>query len=224
MDDFDGQCCRTFPYNHSRIQRWAEERKKKKKKESDDIRELPPSPASPASSRHLENVQNIKIPTSCFDKSVSGGPVPGDSITTTAGIITAITAALTSPAELTESVAGTIPVGIVSARQRTETEKGGSSQASSVCATPTSSACSSGLRTSVPDLSPMPLPPSGPLVSSSHGIGPSTWSSGPPPPWPPSPAAPPPPRPPMAPPGVCRQCPRPGWVPYPWATSWPRTR
>ena len=75
MDDFDGQCCRTFPYNHSRIQRWAEERKKK---ESDDIKELP-------AGRHLETVQNTKIPTSCFDKSVSG-PGPGDSITTTAGI------------------------------------------------------------------------------------------------------------------------------------------
>ena len=76
MDDFDGQCCRTFPYNHSRIQRWAEQRRKK---ESDDIKELP-------TGRHLENVQNSKIPTSCFDKSVSG-PGPAESITTTAGII-----------------------------------------------------------------------------------------------------------------------------------------
>ena len=76
MDDFDGQCCRTFPYNHSRIQRWAEQRRKK---ESDDIKELP-------TGRHLENVQNSKIPTSCFDKS-GGGPGPGESITTTAGII-----------------------------------------------------------------------------------------------------------------------------------------
>ena len=80
MDDFDGQCCRTFPYNHSRIQRWAEERRKKK--EGDDIKEV-------ATGRHsLENVQNIKIPTSCFDKSVVGpGPGPSESITTTAGII-----------------------------------------------------------------------------------------------------------------------------------------
>ena len=79
MDDFDGQCCRTFPYNHSRIQRWAEQRRTK---ESEDIKELPTGPTG----RHLENVQNSKIPTSCFDKSVSG-PGPGESITTTAGII-----------------------------------------------------------------------------------------------------------------------------------------
>ena len=70
LDDFDGQCCRTFPYNHSRIQRFAEQRRTK---ESDDIKELP-------TGRHLENVQNTKIPTSCFDKSAAG-----DSIATTGG-------------------------------------------------------------------------------------------------------------------------------------------
>ena len=64
LDDFDGQCCRTFPYNHSRLQSWAEGRKKK---ESDDMKDL-------------ENVQNTKIPTSCFDKSPGG-----DSIATTGG-------------------------------------------------------------------------------------------------------------------------------------------
>ncbi len=30
MDDFDGQCCRTYPYNHSRIQRWQREKRKRK--------------------------------------------------------------------------------------------------------------------------------------------------------------------------------------------------
>ena len=59
VDDFDGQCCRTYPYNHSKILRWAEERKKKEK---DDMKEVP-------STKHLDN---LKIPTSCFDK-------PGDS-------------------------------------------------------------------------------------------------------------------------------------------------
>lgn len=30
VDDFDGQCCRTYPYNHSRIQRWQREKRKRK--------------------------------------------------------------------------------------------------------------------------------------------------------------------------------------------------
>ncbi len=30
VDDFDGQCCRTYPYNHSRIQRWQRENRKAK--------------------------------------------------------------------------------------------------------------------------------------------------------------------------------------------------
>ena len=29
MDDFDGQCCRTYPFNHSRIQRWQREKRKR---------------------------------------------------------------------------------------------------------------------------------------------------------------------------------------------------
>merc|ERR1712106_443998 len=28
VDDFDGHCCRTYPFNHSKIQRWQEERKR----------------------------------------------------------------------------------------------------------------------------------------------------------------------------------------------------
>ena len=71
---------------------------------------------------------------------------------------------------------GTIPVGIVSASRRMPEQEKPSSA---------------------------PLPPSGPLVSSHAGppvcgpcIGPSTWTSGPPPPWPmpgqPPPGGPPP--------------------------------
>jgi len=31
VDDFDGQCCRTYPYNHSRIQRWHKERRERRR-------------------------------------------------------------------------------------------------------------------------------------------------------------------------------------------------
>ena len=45
VDDFDGQCCRTYPFNHSKIQRWQEERKRKEKekqkKEEEDVKPLP---------------------------------------------------------------------------------------------------------------------------------------------------------------------------------------
>ena len=45
VDDFDGQCCRTYPFNHSKIQRWQEERKRKekerKKKEDEEVKPLP---------------------------------------------------------------------------------------------------------------------------------------------------------------------------------------
>ena len=63
-------------------------------------------------------------------------------------------------------VAGSsIPVGIVSARQRLEADKSPRAELGPAPA--------------------LPLPPSGPLVTpSSLGMGPSTWSSGPPPPWP----------------------------------------
>ena len=89
-------------------------------------------------------------------------------------------------------IAGSIPVGIVSARQRTENQE---KQASS------GSACST-----------MPLPPSGPLVSTHggppvSGMGPSTWSSGPPPPW--AMAGQPPPG---APPGPSPYGPAPPWA------------
>ena len=63
-------------------------------------------------------------------------------------------------------VAGSsIPVSIVSARQRLKADKSARAELGPAPA--------------------LPLPPSGPLVTpSSLGMGPSTWSSGPPPPWP----------------------------------------
>ena len=61
VDDFDGQCCRTFPYNHSKIQRWREERRKrgeerrvKEAKREQDHREI---------TKHLEAVPSSSIET-----------------------------------------------------------------------------------------------------------------------------------------------------------------
>ena len=44
VDDFDGQCCRTYPYNHSKIQRWREGRKEKK----ENLQELGDSTLDPS--------------------------------------------------------------------------------------------------------------------------------------------------------------------------------
>jgi len=155
VDDFDGQCCRTYPYNHSKIQRWREERNKKEKEKRKKEEEQKKDQEYKESAKHLSNVQNLKIPTSNSEKS------PNSSKQT----------------ETVTTSAGSIPVGIVSARQRLDQEKVGHR--------PTPGDPLSR------DHGSMPLPPSGPLVSgislpasSGHGIGPSTWSSGPPPPWP----------------------------------------
>ena len=87
VDAFDGQCCRTYPYNHSKIQRWRDgkyvkDKEKQKLKEADekkvhDRREIP---------KHLTNVQNLKIPTSSCEKSVNSTK-QNDTITTSAGIV-----------------------------------------------------------------------------------------------------------------------------------------
>lgn len=155
VDDFDGQCCRTYPYNHSKIQRWREEKNKKDKEKRKKEEEHKKEQEQKESAKHLANVQSVKIPTSNPEKSLNS----------------------TKQNETLTTSAGSIPVGIVSARQRLDQEKVA--------------------HRSVPgelinrDLGSMPLPPSGPLVSgiglpasSAHGMGPSTWSSGPPPPWP----------------------------------------
>ena len=31
VDDFDGQCCRTYPYNHSKIQKWQKEKNERRR-------------------------------------------------------------------------------------------------------------------------------------------------------------------------------------------------
>jgi hypothetical protein len=70
VDDFDGQCCRTYPYNHSKIQRWREGRKEKKEKEKH---------------KHLANVQIIKTPTATVEKVVNTSKQNEAAVTTVAG-------------------------------------------------------------------------------------------------------------------------------------------
>ena len=72
VDDFDGQCCRTYPYNHSKIQRWKEAREKKEKDKKE------------TKNMHLSNVQNIKTPTSNPEKAIISNKQT-EAITTTAG-------------------------------------------------------------------------------------------------------------------------------------------
>ena len=72
VDDFDGQCCRTYPYNHSKIQRWRENRNRKEKEKKEKEQ----------SSKHLANVQ--KPPTSNPEKAINSNR-QNDPITTAAG-------------------------------------------------------------------------------------------------------------------------------------------
>ena len=72
VDDFDGECCRTYPYNHSKIQRWRENRNKKEKEKKEKEQ----------SSKHLANVQ--KPPTSNPEKAINSNR-QNDPITTAAG-------------------------------------------------------------------------------------------------------------------------------------------
>ena len=81
VDDFDGQCCRTYPYNHSKIQRWREERRKrgeeKRAKESKEARR-----------QEKETLQGVQGAGKEHQVSCSGietGVRPGEPITTSAG-------------------------------------------------------------------------------------------------------------------------------------------
>ena len=77
VDDFDGQCCRTYPYNHSKIQRWREGRKEKKEKERKEN----------VGSKHLaHHVQSVKTPTSNPEKSIiNSGNKQNEPTSTAAG-------------------------------------------------------------------------------------------------------------------------------------------
>ena len=79
MDDFDGQCCRTYPYNHSKIQRWREERRRRgEEKRSKEARR------EKESSKHLETGQGV-IKEHQVSSSIETGVRPGEPITTSAG-------------------------------------------------------------------------------------------------------------------------------------------
>lgn len=71
VDDFDGQCCRTFPYNHSKIQRWREERRRR----DEERRGKEP---------RKEEAKQVKVPTSSSETSAASAK-PGEPVTTTAG-------------------------------------------------------------------------------------------------------------------------------------------
>ena len=84
VDDFDGQCCRTYPYNHSKIQRWREERNKKEKEKRKKEEEQKKDQEYKESAKHLSNVQNLKIPTSNSEKSPNSSKQT-ETVTTSAG-------------------------------------------------------------------------------------------------------------------------------------------
>ena len=73
VDDFDGQCCRTYPYNHSKIQRWRESRKERKEKERKEK----------AGSKHHHHVQSGKTPTSNPEKSIVNSSGKQNELTST---------------------------------------------------------------------------------------------------------------------------------------------
>ena len=79
VDDFDGQCCRTYPYNHSKIQRWREEQRRrgeeKRVKESKEARRQ---------EKQLQESGAVKEHhVSC--SSIETGVRPSEPITTSAG-------------------------------------------------------------------------------------------------------------------------------------------
>ena len=79
VDDFDGQCCRTYPYNHSKIQRWREEQRRrgeeKRVKESKEARRQ---------EKQLQESGTVKEHhVSC--SSIETGVRPSEPITTSAG-------------------------------------------------------------------------------------------------------------------------------------------
>ena len=72
VDDFDGQCCRTYPYNHSKIQRWKEAKEKKEKERKE------------TKNTHHINVQNIKTPPSNPENTIISKK-QNEPVTTTSG-------------------------------------------------------------------------------------------------------------------------------------------
>ena len=84
VDDFDGQCCRTYPYNHSKIQRWREERNKKEKEKRKRDEEQRKEQEHKDSAKHLASVQSVKIPTPNPEKSLNSTK-QNETLTTSAG-------------------------------------------------------------------------------------------------------------------------------------------
>ena len=87
MDDFDGQCCRTYPYNHSKIQRWREERRRrgeeKRAKESKEARRE--KEQREMSKQHLDTIPSQAAVKELVSSSIETGVRTGEPITTSAG-------------------------------------------------------------------------------------------------------------------------------------------
>ena len=87
VDDFDGQCCRTYPLNHSRIQRWRETRAQKerdKKKKEDEARaEKEKKDREREATKRLSAAQNLRVPPIQPEKSAEPGKTSETPGTTT---------------------------------------------------------------------------------------------------------------------------------------------
>ena len=87
VDDFDGQCCRTYPYNHSKIQRWREERRRrgeeKRAKESKEARRE--KEQREMSKQHLDTIPSQAAVKELVSSSIETGVRTGEPITTSAG-------------------------------------------------------------------------------------------------------------------------------------------
>lgn len=83
VDDFDGQCCRTYPYNHSKIQRWREERRRRG--EEKRVKEAKEARREKESSKHLENIPSQGVIKEQVSSNIETGVRPGEPITTSAG-------------------------------------------------------------------------------------------------------------------------------------------
>ena len=85
VDDFDGQCCRTYPLNHSRIQRWRETKankdREKRKKENEEKEVAEKEAAKRLAANSV--TRNIRIPTTT-EKSKDSAKY-NEPLTTTAG-------------------------------------------------------------------------------------------------------------------------------------------
>ncbi len=71
VDDFDGECCRTYAYNHSRIVRWQKE-KEERKKAAQHHQGSKKNGGAPSSSSASKGHSARKSPSGKISSSASG--------------------------------------------------------------------------------------------------------------------------------------------------------